>query len=202
MTKPIIIAAVIGFVVLGAGAVLLLQNRTPDQNQQQTEQPGQDKQVIAPLSTSVNLVSQNNSGESGVATLVALEGGKTKVTLNLTNAPANIAQPAHIHRGSCANLGEVLFPLTPPVNGQSETTLDVALAEGILNRLPLAVNVHKSESEINIYYACGDIGTTVPLVSPNPANSPTVTVNPTNTPTAFPSQSPEDRRRGSDKPED
>ncbi len=185
MTKPIIIATVVGVIVLGTVAVLLLQPRL-------------DEQKTIPLSTSVSLVSQNNSGESGTAALVALEGGKTKVTLNLTGAPADIAQPAHIHNGSCANLGSVLYPLTPPVNGQSETILDVALTEGILNKLPLAVNVHKSESEINIYYACGDIGTAAPLASPSPTNSPTVTVSPTNAPTA----TPDDRRRGADKPED
>lgn len=179
MTKNIIFAAAIGIFVLGVGAILLAQNRAADQTKQTTESP--QIQQAAPLSITVDLAAQNNSGEQGTAILTALGQGKTKVVLNLTGAPQDIPQPAHIHNGSCANLGGVLYPLTFPANGVSETTLDVDLTEDILNRLPLSVNVHKSVAEANIYVSCGDIGA--------PA-----------TPTAAPTI--EDRRRGADKPED
>ncbi len=49
----------------------------------------------------VQLGEQNASGESGTATLTA-EGDKTKVVIDLTGNSS--AQPAHIHKGSCADL--------------------------------------------------------------------------------------------------
>src|SRR3989344_5239381 len=103
----------------------------------------------------VALSAQNDSGMSGTATLTATDGS-TLVELDLTGAPAGITQPAHIHTGSCATIGGVVYPLTFPVNGISETTLDVSL-EAILAQLPLALNVHKSPEEANIYVACGDL---------------------------------------------
>ncbi|KKW20050.1 MAG: Cu-zn Superoxide dismutase [Parcubacteria group bacterium GW2011_GWA2_51_10] len=106
-------------------------------------------------SITVALNTQNNSGESGTATLTD-SGGKTIVTLALSGAPEGTAQPAHIHTGSCANIGGVLYPLVFPVNGVSETTLDVSL-DVILSQLPLALNVHKSPDEVNVYVACGDL---------------------------------------------
>jgi hypothetical protein len=77
--------------------------------------------------------------------------------------------PAHIHSGSCAELGDVVVPLTDvaertgeavgsgtghAVKGshtQVEMTLDDILAA------PHAINVHLSADEIGTYIACGDI---------------------------------------------
>ena len=81
------------------------------------------------------------------------------------------AHPAHIHAGSCAELGEVVFPLSDvalPVGDMmgaegghpveiSDTNLpDVAL-QTILDGAH-AVNVHLSADEIGTYIACGNIG--------------------------------------------
>jgi len=103
----------------------------------------------------VTLSAQNDSGMSGTATLTDMDGS-TLVVLVLAGAPAGIAQPAHIHTGSCAEIGGVVYPLTFPVNGVSETTLGVSL-ETILAQLPLALNVHKSAEEVSVYVACGDL---------------------------------------------
>ncbi len=103
----------------------------------------------------VNLAIQNNSTESGTATLKE-EGGKVKVTLKLTGAPAGVTQPAHIHVGKCPDVGAVKYPLTSPVDGMSETTLDVTLAQ-LKSELPLGINVHKSAAEAKVYISCGDI---------------------------------------------
>src|SRR5260221_2068043 len=59
----------------------------------------------------VNLDTQNKSGESGTATLQEVDG-KVVVTLSLTGFPTGVTQPAHIHVGSCPNPGAVKFPLT------------------------------------------------------------------------------------------
>jgi len=103
----------------------------------------------------VTLSEQNASGESGTATLVE-ENGKVKVTLQLTGAAQDVTQPAHIHVGSCPDVGEVKYPLTSPVNGMSETMLDVSLDQ-LRSEQPLGLNVHKSTTEASVYVSCGDL---------------------------------------------
>ena len=105
-----------------------------------------------------NFNAQNNSGVSGTATLS--EGnGSVKVTLNIKDSILGLltpAEPAHIHLGSCENIGSVKYPLTSVVNGKSETTLNISLAQ-LKAELPLAINIHKSAAESNIYIACTDL---------------------------------------------
>ena len=98
---------------------------------------------------------------------------------------ANAAQtdmtphPAHIHSGTCAQLGDVVYPLSdvggPMMNesgtpeasqsaGASDaipvevsiTKVQTTLAE--LTSKPYAINVHESAANIGNYIACGDIG--------------------------------------------
>jgi hypothetical protein len=102
----------------------------------------------------VTLEAQNDSEETGTATLEEVDG-KTLVTLAVDNAPAT-AQPAHIHAGACPAPGAVVYPLTSVVDGASETTLDVTLAE-LTAQLPLAINVHMSAAEVATYVSCGDL---------------------------------------------
>lgn len=109
----------------------------------------------AASAVTVQLSAQNKSGESGTATL-ADENGKTRVVLKLVGAPSGVSQPAHIHMGSCADLGGIKYPLSYPVDGNSETLLDVLLAE-LKVQLPLAVMVHKNLEELGVYMACGDV---------------------------------------------
>ena len=114
-----------------------------------------NREITTVQSISVKLDTVNNSGEFGTATLVA-EGTGTNVSLNLSGSPQDITQPAHIHIGSCPGIEAVKYPLNFPVNGLSETLLDVSLDQ-LLSELPLAINVHKSPQEANIYVACGNI---------------------------------------------
>ncbi len=106
-------------------------------------------------SVTVTLTSQNESGISGTAILSETEG-KTKVVLNLIGGPTEGSHPAHIHMGTCVNLGGVKYPLTNAVGGSSETLLDVSMAD-LKGAGSLLVNVHKSESESSTYVACGEI---------------------------------------------
>lgn len=102
------------------------------------------------------------------------------------------AHPAHIHQGTCAELGDVVFPLTdvdtidstgtasdgtpgadasPTATGSatgvetSFTLVDASLDD--LFDSGHAINVHESEANIGTYIACGDIGGTI---TPNPAS--------------------------------
>jgi hypothetical protein len=85
-------------------------------------------------------------------------------------ATAGAAHPVHVHSGTCAELGDVVFPLNDlaaPGGDHSgpESAVPVTLSENILD-IPLpdlidgghAINVHLSAEEIDTYIACGDIG--------------------------------------------
>jgi len=107
-----------------------------------------DKTVTVPIKA------QNDSGETGTATLTP-QGDKTKVEVTLNGAPAS-AQPAHIHEGSCANLDpKPKYPLENIVNGKSSTVLPVSVSA--LEGASYAINVHKSAADLKTYVACGDI---------------------------------------------
>lgn len=118
----------------------------------------------------IALNAQNSSGETGKAVLTDVNG-KTKVELTITGMPSGVTQPAHIHTGSCANLGGVKYPLTFPMNGTSVTTLDMPLSQ-LLGQLPLAVNIHKSSADINTYVSCGDITASGSAAANQPATTP------------------------------
>jgi hypothetical protein len=103
----------------------------------------------------VELAAQGGSGQSGTATLSAA-GGSTRVVIELANGTST-PQPAHIHEGSCANLDpSPAYGLANVVDGRSETTVDVSLAD--LQKKAYAVNVHKSADEADVYVSCGDVG--------------------------------------------
>jgi Cu/Zn superoxide dismutase len=101
----------------------------------------------------IQMQALNNSGESGTATLTP-QGSKTMVEVKLSNPPAT-QQPAHIHPGTCVNLGAPKYALSHVVAGTSTTTVDVSLDD--LLAQPFAINVHKSAAEAQIYFSCGDI---------------------------------------------
>lgn len=145
----ILVLGLLGFAVLGN------KNSQPSTNNTQNISPSVQPTETEPKEITITLDSQNNSRQSGVATLKE-ENGKVVVSIAVATGAANIAQPAHIHKGACPTPGEVLFPLTNVINGTSETTLDTTLDE-LTSQLPLALNVHKSASQSSIYVSCGNI---------------------------------------------
>lgn len=103
----------------------------------------------------IQLAEQNGSGQTGTATLTGTADGKLMVVVELSNG-TSVAQPAHIHNGTCANLDpKPAYPLTSLTNGVSDTTVDVSME--MLMGGQYAVNVHKSAAEASVYVACGDI---------------------------------------------
>lgn len=102
-----------------------------------------------------SLSAQNNSGESGTATITPISDTQSRVSVTLTGAPAG-EQPAHIHLGSCPTPGGVKYPLTNIVNGSSETALDVTVT-ALKAQAPLALNVHKSATESSVFVSCGNL---------------------------------------------
>lgn len=111
--------------------------------------------VVKHLAVALN--AQNNSGETGSAVFTD-EAGKTRVALAIGTATStgSLPQPAHVHIGSCKELGGIAYPLTALQSGASETLLEVSIDE-LLKKLPLAINVHKSSEEANVYVSCADV---------------------------------------------
>jgi hypothetical protein len=101
------------------------------------------------------LSSQNGSGEIGTVVLTPM-GATTKVDVALVGGAAGVAQPDHIHVGTCAKLDpKPTYALAPVVNGVSTTVVNVPLST--LTATPFAVNVHKSAADIGTYVACGNL---------------------------------------------
>ena len=115
----------------------------------------------------------------GVAALAALAllapaGLAQEATPLGGTAAGDGPHPAHIHSGTCDELGDVVFPLADvasltgeemgaagahPVKVSEVNNVDVPLQE-ILDG-GHAINVHLSAEEIGEYIACGNIGGTV-----------------------------------------
>ncbi len=103
----------------------------------------------------IALRAQNGSGESGKAILTS-EGAKTRVFIDVEHAPKGVAQPAHIHEGTCSKLNpKPAWKLKPVKGGRSTTVVSVSLDK--LLHGTYAINIHKSFSEIKQYVSCGNI---------------------------------------------
>ncbi len=108
-------------------------------------------------SRTIVLKEQNNLGQSGTAVLAEVNEGKVTVTLSMEGGNFTQPQPAHIHVGTCPSPGAVKYPLTNVVNGKSITELNVSLDDLLKSGDKLALNVHKSVAESNVYTACGNL---------------------------------------------
>lgn len=152
MSKLVIIVVVL--ILVAIAGYMYLGNKPQGSVQEIMTQTEMVEETQAPAET-ITLLEQNESSQSGTATLVE-ENGKVKVTIMMNGAPSEVDQPAHIHVGACPEVGEVAYPLTNIKNGTSETLLDTTLSE-IAMKQPLGINVHKSVEEAKIYIACGDL---------------------------------------------
>jgi hypothetical protein len=102
----------------------------------------------------LELFEQNSSGQAGTATFTSLEAGRTRIVLELTDPPA-VPQPAHIHSGSCEDLGPPVIALTDVEDGRSVTEADTPFEE--LVRRGLVIHAHKSEAEYDVSVACAPL---------------------------------------------
>ena len=111
---------------------------------------------------------------SRVAAMIALAALTLLVPAGLAQTPvadtAAEAHPAHIHSGTCDELGDVVYPLADvaTLSGEEMGTGGHAVKVSEVNHVdaPLqeiidgghAINVHLSAEEIGTYIACGNIG--------------------------------------------
>ena len=99
----------------------------------------------------VALKEQNSSGQSGKATLIS-RGATTDVVLMAT---PGISRANHIHSGTCANLGGVVYPLSNlAADGSSVSSVAATLNSPRTGSF--AINLHNAATA-SIYTSCGDI---------------------------------------------
>lgn len=115
---------------------------------------GSNDEDIAATELVVELVEQGGSGQTGTATFTAREDGRTRILLELTNPP-DLPQPAHVHSGTCDDLGDAVVALTSVDQGRSDTVADMSLES--LERGGFVIHAHKSEAEYDISVACSPI---------------------------------------------
>ena len=111
------------------------------------ETTGDDRIVL-------ELAEQNGSGQTGIATFERVGGDATRIVLELTNPPA-AAQPAHVHFGTCDDLGDPLIPLTAVEDGSSETETATSLER--LQEGDLVIHAHKSDAEYDVSVVCAPV---------------------------------------------
>jgi hypothetical protein len=99
---------------------------------------------------------QGGSGIEGIATLLSPEGRPLVVQIQLLGG-LDVPYPAHIHEGTCAELGDVAFPLELIEGGSSETRIPDLTLQQLQTEGTYAINVHASEEDIETYVACVDI---------------------------------------------
>ncbi len=112
------------------------------------------KEELLAKQIKITLKEENNSGESGMV-LLKERDGKTDVSITIVGSASAEKQPAHIHEGSCPDVGSVLFPLSTVENGKSETSISATIDE-LKKELPLAINIHASVKNSALYVACGN----------------------------------------------
>lgn len=157
MNQKTLLWIVLGVVVLGTLAFMLLRGAEEPVDTEESGDMDQTEEMEGMEETqtrNVVLSAQNNSGQSGSVLLEDLGDGTTRVTVSATAVYDN-PQPAHIHSGTCEDLGGVEYPLENVVDGASETVVEVSLDE--LTEGTFAVNLHRSAEQVSLYTSCGDI---------------------------------------------
>ena len=103
---------------------------------------------------SVQLMEQSASGQTGTAMFTSLDGGRTRIVLELTNPP-DVRQPAHVHNGTCDNLGDPVIALTSVEVGRWEADATMSLER--LKQGDFVIHAHKSEADYDVSVACAPI---------------------------------------------
>lgn len=103
----------------------------------------------------VDPVDKSKFDQKGTA-VFSEQNGQVKVTIDV-NTPDNLDnQPAHIHLGKCPGVGSIAYNLINVSGGKSETFLPTTINK-LRSEEPLAINIHKSDSELGSYTACGNL---------------------------------------------
>ncbi|HLF25263.1 MAG TPA: hypothetical protein VJG32_02910 [Anaerolineae bacterium] len=106
-------------------------------------------------SFSLTLNTTNDSGVAGKVVLTDAGAGKTKVEMSISGQPAGVDPATHIHNGTCAEISGVAYRLGHVTEGQSATTLKVALDSLLTGKY--LILVHPDTARLFEDVACGDL---------------------------------------------
>lgn len=117
--------------------------------------------ACGPQSVRVVMNAENNSGQSGLATLTALSAARTRVDLEIGPSNDPRAQAAHVHEGRCGQIGPVKAGLTElgadaKKGGRFTSSTEIAVGLAELQRGEFAINVHDAR-DFSLYVSCGEI---------------------------------------------
>lgn len=132
-------------------------------------------------STTYELLTKDVPGISGTATLEERKNGTTLVTLMLEGTTAGGIHPAHIHASDAATGGAIVRTFNPVDGATGISMTQVATLD---NADPITytqlltfdghINVHLSETELDVIIAQGDIGSNagpLPIINYNVTNN-------------------------------
>jgi hypothetical protein len=103
----------------------------------------------------LDLETLNDSGVSGTVTLTAVSDERTRVEIVVEPA-GHASMPAHIHPGTCDDLvPQPEHPLENVVDGTSVTEVAASIEELLSGGQ--ALNLHRSNTEMEVYTACVDL---------------------------------------------
>jgi hypothetical protein len=122
----------------------------------------------------MNLVPRTFGRSSRIAAVIAVAALTLVIPVSRAQTPVGETEaeshPAHIHSGTCDQLGDVVYPLADVAYPTGEQMgagggHEVKISEGNHVDAPLqdlldgqyAINVHLSADEIGTYIACGNI---------------------------------------------
>lgn len=105
------------------------------------------------LEIEIHLSESSGEYQTGMARLTA-QGDETLVVVELVPSEP-VAQPIHIHDGTCMEVGPVIHVLENVIDGMSETVVPEAL--GQIANGSTVINAHLSFADISTYTACGGI---------------------------------------------
>lgn len=109
---------------------------------------------------SIQMAATGGSGITGTAKVTALGNNQIRVEVTLNGLPANDQRAGHIHKGTCANQGGVVYPLNPlMVNAQGVGTSNTTVT---LDKEPITaggyyINFHQALNPPGPGVSCGNI---------------------------------------------
>lgn len=108
----------------------------------------------------VQLMSVNESGVTGTATIRGAGMSNSEVRVELTGAPGAGTHQGHIHSGTCESIGAPVFPLEPVIadsSGAGMSTTQVGAQPMTLMDGRHLIAFHAADGEPGEPVVCGEI---------------------------------------------
>lgn len=106
----------------------------------------------------VTMNAENNSGQRGLATATQVTPARLRVDLDIAPADDTQPLPAHIHPGTCGEIGKIHRSLNSLElrEGRFTSATEVEMTLDELAANPFAINVHDAR-DFSLYVSCGEL---------------------------------------------